>query len=173
MNTLPQGRPVNRRRASRYPAWRPLALLVFLHGVLKNFSGRLVKTLSDGIYQRLAGLRLFRRTALRRYRRNIEANYRELKIPFRPDRPLPMAEVFVPLKVAGGADSDQINADGLTKVPAPSCPEQPCLVGTLSRARPVDLRSRPAAVEVSTGMNVQIAGSYGLEVANHRQTRVA
>jgi len=88
-----------------------LALLLFFHSVLKNLSGRLVKTLGDGIYQRLAGLRLFRRTALRRYRRNIEANYHEIKIPFRQNRPLPMAEVFVPLKVAGSLDAEQINAD--------------------------------------------------------------
>jgi predicted NACHT family NTPase len=48
--------------------------------------------------------------ALTKYRRALVAKHRELKIPFRPNRPLLMAEVYVPLKVAGDRASEKIEA---------------------------------------------------------------
>lgn len=86
-----------------------LVLLIF-RDVLKDGLSKLLTALRDHIYGKLAGSRLFRRAAIRRYRRAVVKKYRRLTIPFRPDRPLEMREVFVPLKVQGARDTDLIDA---------------------------------------------------------------
>ncbi|MBE9031754.1 AAA family ATPase [filamentous cyanobacterium LEGE 11480] len=57
--------------------------------------------IDNWIYQRFSGNKFFWTQALRRYRKALVEKHGELKIPFRPNRPLDMAEIYVPLKVAG------------------------------------------------------------------------
>jgi hypothetical protein len=78
-------------------------ILLIFRDLLKDWSSALLKALGDTLYARLAGRRLLRLVALRRYRRAIVEKYRELRIPFRPNRPLRMREVYVPLRLAGDA----------------------------------------------------------------------
>jgi NACHT domain len=74
----------------------------------------LVKKIDDWIYSQFAGTPLFESVALQRYREALAENYQHLKIPFRVNqKPLEMSEVYVPLKVAGSSDSDQVDAFGM------------------------------------------------------------
>jgi NACHT domain len=73
----------------------------------------LVKAIYDWVYGRFAGTPLFESVALRRYREALVENYQDLKIPFRVNqKPLKMKDIYVPLKVAGSSDSDQVDAYG-------------------------------------------------------------
>jgi NACHT domain len=73
----------------------------------------LVKAIDDWAYERFAGTPLFESVALQRYREALVEHNQSLKIPFRVNqKPLAMSEIYVPLKVAGSSDSDQIDAYG-------------------------------------------------------------
>jgi hypothetical protein len=73
----------------------------------------LVKAIDNWIYSRFAGTPLFERVALQRYREALVENYQSLKIPFRSNhKPLDMSEIYVPLKVAGSSDGEQVDAYG-------------------------------------------------------------
>jgi hypothetical protein len=82
-------------------------LATFLKDSLKD----LLQNLRERFYRRLAGHRWLRRKALRRYRKALIEKYQNIKIPFRPDQPLNMRELYVPLKLVGSSDVDQIAAD--------------------------------------------------------------
>ncbi len=69
--------------------WRPL----------KNAIEEALKRSYETLFARYAGAKLFRGRALRRYRACIDKLHSELKIPFR-ETPLPMREVYVPLRVS-------------------------------------------------------------------------
>jgi len=87
-----------------------IAVLAAFWKVIGNYLGRLFKWLTETGYKRVAGYKPFWWIALKRYRRELVREYRKIKIPFRPDRPLKMEEVYVPLKVAGSGDRELIDA---------------------------------------------------------------
>ncbi|MBN2006410.1 MAG: NACHT domain-containing protein [Anaerolineae bacterium] len=87
-----------------------LFVLFILRDVLKDNLTKFVNWLWQRIYLQLAGFRPFWGIALRRYRRALVTRYEQLKIPFRPGRPLEMRKVYVPLKVSGIHDTDLIDA---------------------------------------------------------------
>jgi len=62
------------------------------------------------IYNRCAGTRVLRGIALRHYRKGLIEKCQELKIPFRPDRSLKIRDIYVPLKITGTRDNEQIDA---------------------------------------------------------------
>jgi hypothetical protein len=66
--------------------------------------------IEQGIYNRFAGTKMFWGIALQKYRQALIGKYRELKIPFRVDRPLKMQDVYVPLKVKGKRDAELVDA---------------------------------------------------------------
>ncbi|SHK05606.1 NACHT domain-containing protein [Bradyrhizobium lablabi] len=78
---------------------------------LKDSVKELLQKWREQLYRRLAGHRWLRRKALRRYRKALIEKYQNIKIPFRPDQPLNMRELYVPLKLVGSSDVDQIAAD--------------------------------------------------------------
>ncbi len=86
-----------------------LVLLVF-RDVLAETLNNAVKGLKEWVYKRISGYRLFRRTALRHYRQALVRRYHRLKIPFRPDQPLAVRDIYVPLKVRGSSDAEQVDA---------------------------------------------------------------
>jgi HEAT repeat protein len=88
-----------------------LVVWVILQDTLKKRATTLVELAENSIYNRFAGSKWFRGIALQRYRQALVEKHRELHIPFRPNRPLQMQEVYVPLKVAGTSDSEQIDAN--------------------------------------------------------------
>ena len=85
-------------------------ILTIFRNVLEDWLTKLVKTIGEWLYHKLAGSPLLLRTSLRRYQQALVASYRELHIPFRPNRTLDMGKVYVPLKFEGRKDSEQINA---------------------------------------------------------------
>ena len=87
-----------------------LLILLIFSNVLKEWLSNLFKKLGNWLYNKLAGIPLLRRTALRRYQQSLVASYKELKISYRPNLPLDMREVYVPLKVAEASDKEQIEA---------------------------------------------------------------
>lgn len=97
------------------PQWGWLAaglmlLLLVFRDVLKDTLKSAVTVAKDWVYKRISGYRLFRRTALRHYRRALTRRYHLLKIPFRPDQPLNVRDIYVPLKVKGSSDAEQVDA---------------------------------------------------------------
>jgi NACHT domain len=84
----------------------------FKDGIGKGWTA-LTKKIDDWVYGRFAGTPFFENLALKRYREALVENYQELKIPFRVNhKPLDMSEIYIPLKVAGSSDSEQIDAYG-------------------------------------------------------------
>jgi hypothetical protein len=81
--------------------------IIGLIGVSPFFWRRIIaffKWLAETAYRQIAGYRLFWGISLRRYRKALEQNYHEVKLIFRPERPLQMQDVYVPLRVAGTID---------------------------------------------------------------------
>ncbi|MEO0987057.1 MAG: NACHT domain-containing protein [Cyanobacteria bacterium J06639_14] len=86
------------------------AILAGLNSAIGTWIKDFWKQTGDKLYTHLfAGNRLFVATDLRRYRKHLFQVHKDLIIPFRRNRPpLSMAEVYVPLKVAG---SDNLKAN--------------------------------------------------------------
>lgn len=82
------------------------ALLV----VFKDYLAKFFKRMTEAAYQKLAGYRLFWTFSLRHYRKALEQNHQELKISFRPGRPLNMQDVYVPLRIAGRDSRKAVDA---------------------------------------------------------------
>ncbi|RKZ76879.1 MAG: NACHT domain protein [Candidatus Parabeggiatoa sp. nov. 1] len=88
----------------------------FLREAMNKFVIHVFTTTKNWLYRRLAGYRFLHKIALRRYRQALIDKFRQFIIPFRPGRPLNMGEIYVPLKVKGTRDIDQIDAyQALTK----------------------------------------------------------
>jgi len=91
-----------------------LAIIFFIFHFLREAMNQLVihvvTSTKNWFYRQLSGYRFLRKIALRRYRKALIDKYQQIKIPFRPERPLEMQEIFVPLKVKGTRDIDQIDA---------------------------------------------------------------
>jgi hypothetical protein len=85
-------------------------LLASFQDTFKKWVTGLSTTIEKNIYDRFAGTKMFWGIALQKYRRALISKYRELKIPFRVDRPLKMQDVYVPLKVKRKQDTELIDA---------------------------------------------------------------
>ena len=75
---------------------------------LMSALGSGVNALGSFLYGRLAGSRMLRRRAMRRYRQGLLEATGRIHIPFRPNRPLVLDDVYTPLFVTDG-ESDQPN----------------------------------------------------------------
>ena len=87
-----------------------LLLLLTLRESLVTGIKWTISRLSEAIYGRFSGSALFRRTALRKYRKSIREFYSEQKLVFRPGKPLHMRKVFVPLGLTSGSQSNELDA---------------------------------------------------------------
>ena len=85
-------------------------LLLMFQETIKKWVTTLATTIEKKIYNQFAGTKLFWGIALKKYHQALIDKYRELKIPFRIDRPLKMRDVYVPLKVKGSQNYDLIDA---------------------------------------------------------------
>jgi hypothetical protein len=81
-----------------------------LHKVFMEWVSAGIKAIGDWTYSRLGGSRWLRQLALRRYRAALVASLRWLKVTFRPNQPLDMREVYVPLRVAGSTGAATFDA---------------------------------------------------------------
>ncbi|MFN6566892.1 NACHT domain-containing protein [Dendronalium sp. ChiSLP03b] len=87
-----------------------LFLVLIFRDVVTEWVKNFFNAIGTGIYNRFAGSKLFRGIALRKYQKGLIDKYQELHIPFRPHRPLKVSEVYVPLKVKGASNTEQIDA---------------------------------------------------------------
>jgi hypothetical protein len=87
-----------------------LAILFAFKEKLIAWLNNFATVVTDWFYQQFAGSSFLLQFALKRYREALTKKYKDLKIPFRPGRPLPMREVYVPLKVAGSGIVANIEA---------------------------------------------------------------
>ncbi|MBW4625596.1 MAG: NACHT domain-containing protein [Brasilonema octagenarum HA4186-MV1] len=85
-------------------------ILFLLKEAVQGFVSKLFNAISTWIYNKFAGNRFFRGIALRHYQQGLIEKYQQLHIPFRQNRPLNIREVYVPLKVKGTANTEQIDA---------------------------------------------------------------
>ena len=84
-------------------------LIAFLREHLGKWASALGKAIRDLVFRTVSGTRLFNFWALKRYREGLLRKHRELKIPFRPERPLDLSNIFVPLKLASQKDAPLID----------------------------------------------------------------
>ncbi len=84
-----------------------VVLGVFLTAI-KKWIGQLFTNIGEWFYNKFSGSKLLRKKAITKYKQALNAKYKEVKIVFRPNRPLEMSEVFVPLKAVDASDKTQI-----------------------------------------------------------------
>ncbi|MEJ6487977.1 NACHT domain-containing protein [Nostoc punctiforme UO1] len=75
-----------------------------------NLFSSIFNTIGDQIYGSISGLPLMRHIALKRYKEELQEKHEKLKISFRPNKPLKLKDIYVPLKVIGTNDSDLLDA---------------------------------------------------------------
>ncbi len=109
----------NQLNADVWAEWKPrmgwiaaalLLLLVIVRDTVRDWLVTRFRRFCRAVYAQIAGSRLFRFLAVRQYRKALSGNFRLLHIPFRPGRPLPMREVYVPLRLAGAIGIDGVDA---------------------------------------------------------------
>ncbi|MBV9761673.1 MAG: NACHT domain-containing protein [Acidobacteriaceae bacterium] len=92
----------------------PVAALLFIGLIfvdkLKQAVGKFFEFLGEKLFTFFAGIPWFYRLPLNRYRKRMIERYSQLKIPFRPERPLDLSAVFVPLKVSDAPQAEMIDA---------------------------------------------------------------
>lgn len=78
-------------------------LVAVLRDLLKDWIKTGANYLTGLVYNRAAASRLLRRFAVRRYQAALVSRFRSLRILFRPNEPLDIAKIYVPLEFAQGA----------------------------------------------------------------------
>ena len=86
-----------------------LFILLLIKDSVKKIVNSIIKLVGNWFYNKFSGSKLLRRTAIRKYRKALIKKYEKIKIVFRPNRPLKMAEVFVPIKVLDSSDKRQMD----------------------------------------------------------------
>jgi hypothetical protein len=86
-----------------------LTVLLVLRDLLKDWVATIAKSASAAAYRTVAGNKWFWAAALKRYRAALIKKYHKLHIPFRPNRPLIMKDIYVPLRVAEHAHSVEVD----------------------------------------------------------------
>ncbi len=92
-----------------------LLILFFSKELLKSLITFLSHKIAAAIYDRFSGSRLFRTKALRKFRDQLGEKYHQIFLPFRPDEPLEMKDVYVPLKVKGTSGIELVDATAVLR----------------------------------------------------------
>lgn len=91
-----------------------VAIVLFFVLIFKDTLTKWVSSFFEAvvnqIYSKLSGIPLLQGVALKRYKEELKHKYKKLKISFRPDRPLNLKDIYVPLKVTGASGSELIDA---------------------------------------------------------------
>ncbi len=95
-----------------------LAILFLLKEKLTKWIDDISSKIENWFLNTISGIRFFWSFSLKRYRESLIKKYRQLKITFRPNRPLEMRDIYVPLKVSGKSENTQIDAfEAIEKYP--------------------------------------------------------
>ncbi|MGK7886534.1 MAG: NACHT domain-containing protein [Crocosphaera sp.] len=83
--------------------WIPLIILflgaIFREGLIQYINNHLGNQFKQWIYNQFSGRQFFQKKALKRYSKALIDKYNIVEVPFRPNQPLEMNEVYIPLKV--------------------------------------------------------------------------
>ena len=96
------------------PGWLAallLAIALVFRDFLKETLTQALTAAREYLYGRLAGHPLFRRTALGRYRAALIKRYSQLRVPFRPDRPLSLPDIYVPMRTRSNINAVPVDAE--------------------------------------------------------------
>jgi hypothetical protein len=90
-------------------AW--IALIVVVIGAafrdsLKALATKVINSLGSLIYGRLAGSRFIRRRAIAKYRKGLSAATEKIPVPFRPNRPLVLRDIYISLRASAVGTSE-------------------------------------------------------------------
>ncbi|QHG20792.1 NACHT domain-containing protein [Nostoc sp. ATCC 53789] len=85
-------------------------ILYFSKEILQQYFNNLIDLLINFVYQNVSGLPVFSYWSLRRYKEGLINKHNTLKISFRPNKPLDMRKVFVPLQLNETLDKNPIAA---------------------------------------------------------------
>jgi hypothetical protein len=88
-----------------------LFVLLVVGDVLKEWVAAFLKAQGEHLYSIVAGHPFLFRTALQHYRHALARRYLELRVPFRPHRPLKMQEIYVPLAMTGPEGKHPVEDD--------------------------------------------------------------
>jgi hypothetical protein len=86
-------------------------LWVILHKRIEKKIEEIYKNTASSIYLKYSGNIIFRRKALKKYKKSLFRNYEKIKITFRPDKPLNMADIFIPLEVIDNTENNQLKIE--------------------------------------------------------------
>ncbi|NEU80689.1 NACHT domain-containing protein [Nostoc sp. UIC 10630] len=87
-----------------------LFIVLIFKDTLTKWVSSFFEAVGNQIIGKLSGIPLLQGFALKRYKEELKHKYEKLKISFRPDRPLNLKDIYVPLKVTGGSDRELIDA---------------------------------------------------------------
>ncbi|MBD2415645.1 hypothetical protein FACHB389_32810 [Nostoc calcicola FACHB-389] len=87
-----------------------LFFVLIFKDTLTKWVSSFFEAVGNQIYSKLSGVPLLQGVALNRYREELKQKYEKLKISFRPDKPLKLKNIYVPLKVTGTGDNELIDA---------------------------------------------------------------
>ena len=68
---------------------------------------KILSNLFAFFYGNFSSSRVFRRRAMRMYKKSLFNKYKKVEVSFRPGKPLEMADIFIPLKVVTDADKNE------------------------------------------------------------------
>ncbi|MDJ0580028.1 NACHT domain-containing protein [Crocosphaera sp.] len=92
-----------------------LFILLIIRDLIKELLKTSFKNISNWVYQQFSGTAFFEDINLKSYRQALIKKYEKLKIIFRPNYPLDMRTVYVPLKVSGSKEYKSIEVDNALK----------------------------------------------------------
>ncbi|MGB3512794.1 MAG: NACHT domain-containing protein [Microcoleaceae cyanobacterium] len=92
-----------------------LFILLIFKEVVQGWITHLINTFGKWLYNQIAGIELFWNFSLKRYKKGLINKHEQLKIPFRPNRPLNLQDIYVPLQLLEKANNQPINFSEINK----------------------------------------------------------
>ncbi|MDY7005222.1 MAG: NACHT domain-containing protein [Cyanobacteriota bacterium] len=90
-------------------------ILLIFKEVIQGWLTHLFNTFGKWLYNQIAGFELFWNFSLKRYKKGLINKHEQLKIPFRPNRPLSLQEIYVDLQFLEKANNQPINFSEIKK----------------------------------------------------------
>ncbi|NEO51647.1 MAG: NACHT domain-containing protein [Okeania sp. SIO3B5] len=90
-------------------------ILFLFKEAIQGWGTDFIKTIGNWLYNQISGIELFWNFSLKRYKKGLINKHEQLKIPFRPNRPLSLQEIYVDLQFLEKANNEPINFSEIKK----------------------------------------------------------
>ncbi|NEP77205.1 MAG: NACHT domain-containing protein [Okeania sp. SIO3B3] len=90
-------------------------ILFIFKEAIQGWGTHFINTIGNWSYNQIAGFELFWNLSLKRYKKGLINKHEQLKIPFRPNRPLSLQEIYVDLQFLEKANNEPINFSEIKK----------------------------------------------------------